>query len=121
MPVHLDGLYGRHDWSVAWSKADIDLRTEELLVDAYGDHEQLGSFECVLDEMLVHPVSCAVLGRAAVLVSVEAAGRGLGLRASVELDGSTRRIDLLDVTLPPEASADLRLTIACFERWATNL
>ncbi len=106
---------------MAWSKADIDRQTEEVLVDAYGDHEQLGSFECVLDEMLEEPVPCEVLGRPAMLVGVEAVGHGLCLRATVTLDGSTHQIDLLDVTIAHGAPAELRLTIACFERWAANV
>ncbi len=43
---------------MAWRTAEIDQRTEEILVDAYNESGQSSSFECVLDEMLDAPVPC---------------------------------------------------------------
>jgi hypothetical protein len=106
---------------MAWRTAEIDQRTEEILVDAYNESEQLSSFECVLDEILDAPVRCSVLGRPAALLGVEDAGRGFSLRATVEVDGTKHQIDLLDVVLGHDTSRDLRLAVACYERWARNL
>jgi hypothetical protein len=106
---------------MAWTTADLERRTEEVLVDAYNDHEQLGSFECVLDELLEEPVPCVVLGKPAALVNVQDPGHGLRLRATVRADGTSHQLDLFDVALTRDAAADLRLTVACYKRWASNL
>lgn len=59
---------------VSWSNAEVATRIEEIVVDAYGDDEQLRSFERVLDELLNQPVPAMVIGEPVELVSVRADG-----------------------------------------------
>ncbi len=106
-----------HDGVMAWSEPELDRRTKEVLIDAYNEDEQLGSFECTMDELLGKPVECEVLGRAATLLSVTAAGVFLGLRATLRLDGVHVETSLVDVELGSAAPTDLALTIAAYKRW----
>ncbi len=101
-----------------WSRAQLASRIEEIVVDAYGDDEQLGSFECVLDELLPQPAPATVIGEPVELVSVRADGGPLGLRARCRRNGRTIEVALVDVTLSPAADRELALTIAAYRQWA---
>ena len=46
-----------------WSDAELDLLVDDVLVDAYGDSEQLTAFECAFAETGL-PVAAEVIGRA---------------------------------------------------------
>jgi hypothetical protein len=100
-----------------WSKQQRDERIEEVIVDAYGDAEQLGSFACVLDEMLDRPVAASVLGEPVELVAVSEDGDRLGLRAKCRRGGRTWHVALFDVTLGPDVDPDLDLTVAAYRQW----
>lgn len=102
---------------MAWSTRKLDARAEEILVDAYGDSEQLSSFECVLSELLDRPVSCEVLGRNGTLTGISVSDHGPVLQAKVEIEGRPYRVDLLEVTLS-DAGGELGFGIAAYERWA---
>ena len=67
------------DCLVNWSEEQLEARLDEVVVDAYGDYEQLGSFGCVLEELLERPVAASVIGEPVELISVRE--EGLGLRA----------------------------------------
>ena len=87
-------------------------------MDAYGDDEQLGSFECVLDELLDQPVPAIVIGEPVELISVRADGARLGLRARCRRNGRLVDVGLVDVVLAPDVDRELALTIAAYRRWA---
>lgn len=103
---------------MSWSKAELASRVEEIVVDAYGDDEPLGSFECVLDELLDRPVAAMVIGEPVELVSVGADGAHAGLRARCRRNGRSVEVALLDVVLAPGVDGELALTIAAYRSWA---
>ena len=102
-----------------WSTQEVEARADEVLVDAYGDYEQLGSFACVLEELLEHPVAASVIGEHVKLVSVRE--EGLGLRAKVRRGGRTWDVSLLDLSFGSDIDPDLDLTLEAYRRWARGL
>lgn len=67
-----------------WPEGELDELIEEVLVDAYGDSEQLGAFECVFADAGL-PVAAVAVGMACSLDEVEFDGderRGLGCRCA---------------------------------------
>lgn len=107
----------RHDRSVAWSKTELDSRVEEVTVDAYGEHEQLDAFACVLDDLLDQPAPALVLGEAVELLAVRAGGDFLGLRAHCPRHDRVWEVALVDVTLDPAADPELASTVAAYHHW----
>jgi hypothetical protein len=104
---------------VNWSTQQVEARADEVLVDAYGDYEQLGSFASVLDELLARPVAAFVLGEEVKLISVRAVG--LSLRAKVRRAGRTWDVSLLDLSFGSDIDPDLDLTLEAYCRWARGL
>jgi hypothetical protein len=100
----------------AWSNAELDRLIEDVLVDAYGDGEQLGAFECAFVESGL-PVDAEVLGLACSLDSVEYDGNERrGLVAKVTIAGRRRRVGLVEVQVTDQGHEAARL-MAAFERW----
>ena len=84
-----------------WSDADLDGLIEEILVDAYGDSEQVSSFERAFDEAGLS-VAAAALGMACSLVAVGLRLDGderRGLEGEIVLEGARHRMNLLDVVV----------------------
>ncbi len=99
-----------------WSEAELDLLVDDVLVDAYGDSEQLTAFECAFAETGL-PVAATVIGRACTLRSVEFTGdERRGLVAKVTIDGSSRQIGLVEVEVADQGHDAARL-VAAFKRW----
>jgi hypothetical protein len=94
-----------------WSNAELDRLIEDVLVDAYGDSEELGAFaESGL------PVG-GVQGLACSLDSVGYDGdERRGLVAQVTIDCQRQRVGLVDVKVTDQGHEAARLT-AAFERW----
>ena len=100
----------------AWSDVELDALIEETIVDAYGDDEQLGSFECVFGEADL-PVAAETLGLVCTLLEVVYPGDDRrGLRARLQLDGRTVETGLLDVSITDQGSEAARI-LAAFRRW----
>ena len=98
-----------------WPEGELDELIEEVLVDAYGDSEQLGAFECVFADAGL-PVAAVAVGMACSLDEVEFDGdERRGLVAVITLDGR-RRLSLLDVAITDESDEAARL-LAAFRRW----
>lgn len=94
----------------------MDALIEEVLVDAYGNGEQLGAFECAFAEAGL-PVSALVVGMTCGLDEVEFEGdERRGLVGVVNLDGRRERVSLLDVSITDESHEAARL-LAAFRRW----
>lgn len=87
------------DQGVSWSDSELDARIEDVIVDAYGDAEQLGSFACVLDELLDVPVNATVMGEPAQLLGIDDGGPYLGLRATVRRSTGTWAVAAVDVAV----------------------
>ena len=99
-----------------WSDAELDRLIEDVLVDAYGDSEQLGGFECAFAESGL-PVGAEVLGLACSLDSVDYDGNERrGLCANVTIGGRRRRVGLVEVRITEQGHEAARL-MAAFERW----
>lgn len=110
----------RHDHAMTFSVAALDRRIDEVIVDAYGEHEQLEAFACMLDELAARPVAATVLGEPVELVGVEAAGELLGLRARCHRAGSAWEVALVDVVLEDPAHKELDLTLAAYRHWVAG-
>jgi len=102
---------------VEWSDAELDDRIEEIIVDAYGDYEQLGSFACVLDELLDRTAGATAMGEAVQLMAVEDAGSHLGLRATVKRPTGTWTVALVDITVDAVSHPEVAMTVAAYRRW----
>jgi len=102
---------------VSWSDAELEDRIEEIIVDAYGDDEQLPSFACVLDELLETPAGTTAMGHAVQLTAVEDGGARVGLRAMVASPTGKWTIALVDVTVDPVAHPGVAMTVTAYRRW----
>lgn len=101
---------------MGWSEAELARLIEDVLVDAYGDSEQLDAFECAFAESGL-PVAAEVLGLACSLESVEYTGdERRGLVANVTIDGQQRRVGLVEVEVTDRRHDAARL-MAAFKRW----
>jgi hypothetical protein len=99
-----------------WSEAELDRLIEDVLVDVYGDSEQLGAFECAFAESGL-PAAAEVIGLPCSLDSVEFNGdERRGLIANVTIDSRPQRVGLVDVRVTDRAHDAARL-MAAFERW----
>ena len=102
---------------MGWSTRTLDNRIKEVLVDAYGEDEQLGAFACVMDNLLDEPAAATIVGEAVELMSVHDGGQLLGLRATCQRTGRTWEVALVDVELRKPVDAELGVTVAAYRRW----
>lgn len=99
-----------------WSVGELEELIAEVLVDAYGDSEQLGAFECVFAEAGL-PAAAMAIGMVCSLDEVEFDGdERRGLVAVITLDGQRQRLSLLDIEIEYESHEAARL-LAAFRRW----
>jgi len=97
------------------SSADVDVLLEEMLVDAYGDDEQLTALAAGVGEALDFPLDVHVVGEPLSLLAVDYDGnarRGIVARCCRE-DGSEYGVSLADVELPPDAAGHLHVAAYC--------
>jgi len=66
---------------VPWTQAELDRRIDEVLVDAYGEGEELGAWAVALGDTNRPALSATVMGIPVELVGVEPPELGGGLRA----------------------------------------
>ena len=84
-------------------------------MDAYGDDEQLSSFECAFEELDVLP-DATVVGEVVEVLHIWYDGdERLGLIARCRRDGQEYPLSLLDVAFPGDSEA-ARL-VAAYRRW----
>lgn len=79
---------------MSWSGAELENRIEEIIVDAYGDYEQLSAFACALDELLDAPAGATAMGQPVELTAVKDGDPRLGLRATVRSPTGTWTVAL---------------------------
>lgn len=99
------------------STAEVDTLLDELLVDAYGDVEQLTALEQGIFDALVFPIEVYVLGEMMSLERVSYDGnprRGLVAQCRRD-DGREHRISLLDIGVGPQS--DIYLHLAAYCQW----
>jgi hypothetical protein len=96
---------------------DIDGSFEEILVDSFGDDEQLWALHEALSDRLELPMDVHVVGEPLSLVAMDYDGnsrRGITARCRRE-DGSEYRVALADVELATESAGYLHL--AAYRKW----
>ena len=99
------------------ASADVDALLEELLVDAYGDDEQLTALREGIAEALDLPADVHVVDEPLSLIDIDYDGnprRGLVARCRRE-DGSEYRVTFADVQLSPDVTSYPYLAAYC--RW----
>lgn len=97
------------------SSADVDALLEELLVDAYGDHEQLTALVEGIGDALDFPLDVQVVGEPLSLLAVDYEGnerRGIVARCRRE-DGTEYGVSLADVEVPPQAPGHMHVAAYC--------
>ncbi|ASJ70679.1 hypothetical protein [Granulosicoccus antarcticus] len=96
---------------------EIDDLLEELLVDAYGDEEQLTALHEGVDDAVELPIDVLITGQTMSLVGIDYDGnarRGLVAQCLSD-DGRKHRISFADVQIPPHTIAYRYLAAYC--RW----
>ena len=95
--------------------AEVDALLAEMLVDAYGDDEQLTALTEGIGDALDFPLDVHVVGEPLSLLTVNYDGnarRGIVARCRRE-DGTEYRVSLADVELPPDAAGYLYVAAYC--------
>ena len=81
---------------------DLDDFLDEILVDAYGDHEQLAAFEQAFQAFARFPIKARIVGTPVDVTGVEFEGvERRGLTAVCRRDGESYRVALADLMPGP--------------------
>lgn len=98
---------------------EIGALIEEIIVDAYGDDEQLSSFRQWFEDRGVFPFAATVVGAEVQVIEVDYRGDDRrGLVARVTRDGDEHCISLLDITASRSVTPDTADLLAAYRRWA---
>jgi hypothetical protein len=97
---------------------DLDALVDEVIVDAYGEDEQLSAFRQAFEENGRFPVPVSVVGTVVDMIAVDYEGdERRGLVAVCRRDGRRHPVSLLDVApAGPLPLATARL-LAAYRRW----
>jgi hypothetical protein len=96
---------------------EIDELLEEILVDAYGDGEQLSSFELAFEESARLPSPARIVGARVEVLRIEFEGNEWrGLTAVCRRDGEKYRVSLADLT-PGPVTVETARRLAAYRRW----
>lgn len=94
----------------------VDELVEQITVDAYGD-EGYTSFCGAFEDHVDFPVPATVIGVDVMIVGVDFDGNERrGLTATVERDGRTWTVSLLDAEVPASEARFVRL-VRAYRRW----
>ncbi|MGH9184427.1 MAG: calcium-binding protein [Acidimicrobiales bacterium] len=97
---------------------DIDAVLEDILVDAYGEDEQLWAFRQFFEDDATFPFPAQVVGSPVEVVAVDYDGdERRGLVAVCRRDGQTYTVALLDVA-PGRATEPTAALVAAYRRWS---
>ena len=99
------------------SKEELNDLVDEIVVDAYGDDEQLTAFEAVIEDEVALPADASVVGEPVTVLKIDYDGnerRGLTARCRRE-DGSEYTVAACDLVFP-EGSKGSNY-IAAYRRW----
>ena len=103
---------------VPWTPAELDRRIDKVLVDAYGEAEELGAWAVALGDPIRPALPATVMGITVELIGVEPPEWGGGLRARCRRDGRTWTVALADVSIDVSASTEFGRTLAAYRRYA---
>lgn len=97
---------------------ELDALIDEVIVDAYGEDEQLGAFQQAFEETARFPVPVSVVGTVVEMIAVEYEGdERRGLEAVCRRDGGTHLVSLVDVVPAGPVSMDTARLLAAYRRW----
>jgi len=95
----------------------LDELIEEILVDAYGDAEQLGAFAEAFADRLTLPVDAFIIGEPVSVTEIDYDGNALrGLTARCRREGTGEHVVGLSDVRFPEGSEGARL-LAAYRKW----
>lgn len=98
---------------------EVDDMIEQIVVDAYGDDEQLWSFRQWFEDYATLPFAATVVGAEVEVVEVDYDGDARrGLIARVARDGEEHRVTLLDVMAGRSVPRDTARLLAAYRRWS---
>jgi tetratricopeptide (TPR) repeat protein len=96
---------------------DLDDLIDEILVDAYGESEQLTAFEQAFEESARFPFPASIVGVSVDVVRIEFDGdERHGLTAHCRREGEKHRISLADLVPGPVTLETSRL-LAAYRKW----
>jgi hypothetical protein len=96
---------------------DLDDLIDEILVDAYGDSEQLTAFEQAFEESARFPFPASIVGVSVDVVRIEFDGdERHGLTAHCRREGEKHQISLADLVPGPVTLETSRL-LAAYRKW----
>jgi hypothetical protein len=97
--------------------SDIEMLLEDILVDAYGEDEQLWAFRQVIEDKVPLPSEAAVIGETVQVTKVDYNGAPQqGLRATCwKPGGKTYEVALEDVEFPVDSKA--APYVAAYRKW----
>src|SRR5713101_7153278 len=97
---------------------EIKALLDEILVDAYGDSEQLTSFEVAFEESGRFPFTARIVGATVEVLKIEYEGdERRGLTAVCRRDGEKHRVSLADLT-PGPVTLEMSRLLAAYRRWS---
>lgn len=97
---------------------DIDAVLEEVIVDAYGDDEQLSAFRQSFEDEATFPFPGHVVGTAVDVVDIDYDGdERRGLVAVCRRGGTSHRVSLHDVVVGAVTPRTAAL-LAAYRRWS---
>jgi hypothetical protein len=97
--------------------SDLDRLIEEIIVDAYGENEQLSAFRQTFEDEVPMPADAFVIGEPVSVIAIDYAGnerRGLTARCRRE-DGSEHVVAAADIVFPRGSNGALHL--AAYRKW----
>ena len=98
---------------------DIDGLIDEVMVDAYGENEQLWSFRQAFEDMARFPFRATVVGADVTVTDVDFGGDARrGLVALCQRAGERYSVSLLDITPAGPLSIGTSQLIEAYRRWA---
>jgi hypothetical protein len=98
------------------NSAELDVLVEELLVDAYGDEEQLAAFVVAVEEALEPPEPATIVGVGVEVIGIDCGpGVRTGLAARVRRAATLYEVALLDLDF--QADSAVGLVAAAYRRW----
>ena len=98
---------------------DIDALIEDVIVDAYNEHEQLWSFRQAFEDNARFPFRATVGGAEATVTEVDFKGdERRGLTATCRREGKLHSVSLLDVTPVGPMPLETRQLLDAYRRWS---